>query len=190
MKNQMKQTKKEKLRVQIARDVLKHLNTRGVKVKTGQYVDGPVYEAMYERSCDLELDQDAQKLLRKVKPCTICAKGAILIAHVLRNDKMNALSFQNWADGDLKDGDPTGAFPSNMWRAIETLFERDDDVGLRSVAEYRLIDWAAAHLPSNDKKRLRAIMNRIIKTKGNEKQFYPVKVTADDFETKASYWGE
>jgi hypothetical protein len=165
-----KQTKAEKMRVALAKDVQLQLKSRAFRVETGNYCSGTAYDTVYNLG-DTKPDGDVRNLVgSKLTKCTVCAKGALLIAHVLRNDKITVDEFIDFADGGLKEDNPVDSFTDKQWAEIEILFEGEsighyDILGERNV-EF-LIEYNNLVLDDYDEKnRLRQIMQLIIDSAG------------------------
>ena len=195
MKQAKKQSKAEQ-RVTLARDVIRQIQG-WLEVEAGAYITGDLF---YTITDQVELEnggkQDARKVLKKLRregePCTVCAKGALLIAHVLRNDKMKLERFQKLADGLLACSSPGSgtyprgiAFTAKQLDEIEGLFEggivgEETKRFFTSEEEQAVKDWYGYQDPctpwsgflipriESDHERLIAIMRLVIKNKGKK----------------------
>ncbi len=166
-----RQTKAEKMRVLLAQDVQAQLRKRGgFRVETGSYIDG----ALYDKACAISEDQgdkDARTVLKgELTKCTVCAKGALFIAHIIRNDKVTVDELIEASDGSLSDETLVDAFTNQQWAEIEALFEDAGEYYNRAELgdtnfEF-LKEYAQILLSEDDKTRLSQIMQLIIDSNG------------------------
>ena len=177
---------KTEQRVALAKDVIKQLTKKELRAVKGEYVSGPLSKAArqlndiseYSESGFIYLNEnlDMRDLINnqlKAKTCTVCVKGALFLAHILRNDKVTLDEFINVELGNLRDKEascPIPAFTPRQLDEIEMLYESD------GFFRGRVINWSdndikkfktiRKRLPSKPDERLKAIMRRIIKNKG------------------------
>src|SRR5215813_1413937 len=94
---QKKKLSKAEMRVTLAKDVIRTIKyNQSVVVTEGQYLGGSLgrsIEDMIDEDLDGSIEkQDARDVIKRLLKdgaiCSICAKGALLLSHVLRNDKM------------------------------------------------------------------------------------------------------
>jgi len=188
--------KRTEMRVALARDVLKQIKASRLRVVSGRYVDGPLQTAlkrklnsaapdMWSPVPDEVCNLDARDLIKgefKGKPCSTCAKGALFVAHVLRNDKVTLERFVNVELQHLTstvenegEENPIPAFTPRQLDEIEMLFEsqsffnahHDGETWTRNqlnkLRGYRLkLKGKAARV------RLETIMKLIIRNKGRK----------------------
>lgn len=180
------------MRVTLAKDVIRTIKTNNaVSVEQGSYIDGRLSEVLNDM---VELEDkgrtDARKVLKRLKgtPCIICAKGALLLTHVLRNDKMNLQRFVDLAAdmngcSDLRAGTyPAGiAFTRRQLDEIEGLFEgqvigREAAAAFTETQHQTIRNWYSEGAdiygyrePKLDHdERLIAIMKLVVKSKGKK----------------------
>lgn len=163
-------TKAEK-RVRIAKDALAQIRTKKVEVQSGTYCD--IFSNKLKEGSQLN------KILPTLEAdsCTVCAKGALFLAHV---DRFNKLKIED-----------NGAFSANNSQIIDRLkgifsigqldtIEAAFEMGVTQDAEHILWDHSTAveetelakraiafgEEYSDDLDRLVAILENIIENKG------------------------
>lgn len=161
-----KMTKAE-ARVEIAKDVLKHL--RSLNVEEGYYLDGG-----YEPIRGVGSKDDAQKYINKMAKCRVCALGACLISHVRLFDQVPIRRLGRFYEGEFEFASerPTQIlakfFSQEQIDLIEAAFEqtrthcqspKTDDEEI-----YRAVMFGNKH--ADAKERLKAIMKNIIANAG------------------------
>lgn len=158
----MKKTKPE-LRVEIAKDVLKHIEAGKILAKhgrfwkpkiTGQFCNKPLRETM-----------------ERVKKCEVCAVGSIFYSYVMRHNKY---VIDGWGIKSISDMDVLNTatmFTRVQLRLIETAFEKNDySWGDLSVAQAnKAISYRDSSNLQNDEETLIHIMKNIIKHGGTFK---------------------
>jgi hypothetical protein len=165
-------TDKAKARVEIAKDVLSMLKSKRIKADTSIWLefDKPIFrEDQYEENID------AKTVLSGVKKCEACAVGSLVLATVCRFDKIGI--------ADLTDSDPTSIdyddetvgylqkfFPARQLEAIEISYETNQ--GCYQTDAYNGDSYLLAALAfglkyDKDSDRMIAIMENIVKNKGN-----------------------
>lgn len=142
-------------RVQVAKDVIKQLNLKRIQAETGMYC------GIYSISPEADKQKELSKLLKKEsKPCVVCGIGALFVAKVYRENKLDATAYKlpNYkSTTDICVGRPKivsyvrDAFNARQLDQIEEWFEGNSEV--------------QRNYP-NDEDRLRAIMEHIIKNEG------------------------
>jgi hypothetical protein len=160
---QFKQLSWARKRVAIAEDVKKWLNV--MKLQPGVYLD------YYGSMCNYVTPEDFQKKLRDpnfMKDCAGCARGAMFLSHVRIN---NHLSFgETFCTGqDFSAAKMQEYFTDKELRRIEMFFEGwaelpSNDPETRAKVE-RFVAGSMKY-PDPAKARLRALMNNIIRNKG------------------------
>ena len=197
-KAKRKLTIREK-RVQLAKDVIKHVSSydNQIEVSAGSYIEGNLAYVIAQKldygndddvpeSDDDVPESDAREFLKATlpkTPCDVCAKGALLISHVLRNDKMSLKRFyelsHNMSSCTLSGTDtlcgretyPKGiAFTPKQLDEIEALFEGDVVGRARdSFTDLQLSEMRNWHIDNNTYDSLDLlvrIMKLVIKNKG------------------------
>lgn len=160
---------KAQTRVQIAKDVIAQLKAKRLKARHSVYVDLVGAPFVY---CG---DGDAQRLVRSVKACAVCAKGALLVATIDRFNECEAtdeLALADLARADKERGDPqymANYFPPSMLHEIEMVFDggrRDTSTTKKPTAEENVLirRWRKAHRDATS--LLDALMRNIIANKG------------------------
>jgi len=108
---------KYQTRVEIAKDVLKHLKRRKFTASLGKYteIDG---EIKFDKSLS------AQKIVKNAKVCNVCAKGAITLAWVEKFNNANASIFSA-SDTEISSmpKDMVEIFGQPLLDALETAYE-------------------------------------------------------------------
>lgn len=170
-KNWRKLSKAER-RVALANDVLQLLAARKATAESGMYIRN--------YGLDCSPDDDAKEALESSKQtCRVCAKGGLLLARVMgRNavtigDIGGSPSYSGGSNLDASNNDCVrhlkDSFSTSMLDVIEAAFEGQFMVW----GEFGAHDKWCRKYPS-DKKRLAAIMTRVVANKG--------EFTRDDLE--------
>ena len=168
-------------RVLIAKDVIAQVKAGRFKVASGHWV-ASLTRSGSDLSVDrFEGDESVQKLFLEgdIPKCECCALGAMFMSCTLYNNKTTAIeledvrfSFSDYVEeGSFTNGLST-FFSKDQLKLIESAFEGNVghfelDVGILEGVELdgdKTSKWMD-RLP-NDKKRLVAIMENIIKNKG------------------------
>lgn len=156
MKDDLTDAQRMKLRVLLARDVLKLMEAKKIKAKSGVYVDlGTRYSRLSRRTVDI------QDVIEKAKqPCKVCLLGAAMLAFAHRHDEVTAgsrlISREECVD------------------PLERLFSPVELAQLEAAFE----GWGPSDLldgEENDDRRLTGIMKNVIANKG---VFVPSKLKA------------
>jgi hypothetical protein len=159
-------------RIAIAKDVIKHLDSKKLNAKSGAYC---IFKSEAGQPPLSESDggSDLRGLLStKVHHCDVCAKGAMFIAHVMRFNEVK-LPSADWAyfdparafNGESFVTSPLQYFDEDQLDLIEAAFEGDDVQG--SLSEEETDDAESFSLShENDDERLRAIMQNIVDNGG------------------------
>ena len=150
--------KKAKLRVAVAKDVLKQLGENKIKPVRGMFVE-------WEGGRDLVLGKELQPQMDKMGNCRVCNLGALFLSTVRLDDKFICAS--TWHAGEF-DVIPRlrKLFDPRQLELLELAFERGKGwASLRSVdaegqAASRMFPRAAL------KTRIRSCMENIIKNGG------------------------
>lgn len=172
------------LRIALAKDVIASLETERIISKSGSWVQIESDESIcgFNTSISGSDDTQIQDIINN-KKCQVCALGALFIESIRRFDSLTI--------GDLEDGYSVGCyditeyldniFDEYQLKLIEVAYERGDggfsvrwdfrDKEDREEAE-RAIEFGKTI--DDDRERLIAIMNNIIKNYGD---FIPPKVT-------------
>lgn len=166
---------KKAKRVAIAKDVLKHIKAGSLVPNRGAYfISNEVREAQME--IPYEETVELQGLLQG-KTCEVCAKGAIFIADIIKNDDFAVNYWIDIDDGDMMCNRLEGIFERGQLDLIECAFEggiiSDETNILRSHLENTpLADKAEKFFNKyngDPEKVLTAIMKNIIKNDGTFK---------------------
>lgn len=188
----MTKAEKEKMRVALARDVIRTIRgSRTIEIQDGAYIEGGLAYRIEEQIECKNGSKDARtvikRFMRQGESCSVCAKGALLIAHVLRNDKMSLRKFHKLgrsmgACTVVKKNYPRGiGFTARQLDEIEGLFEggvlgaaRDHFTSeqLDIVRDWygKRMSWTGYREPDiyDPGLRLIAIMKLVIKNKGKK----------------------
>ncbi len=82
----MKLTKKQQLAVDIAKDVLKQLDARKLRIRRGTYCSGSIDS---QKGGEIKVGDQVQEHLPVVrKACDVCAKGALFLSYVELKNKV------------------------------------------------------------------------------------------------------
>lgn len=150
-------------RVAIARDVIKQLKSELIGA-CHLYFYGKIYDILSAENNPLA---DVRALIRKAKIkknlCDVCAKGALLIAHILRFDKMNVSEVQR-AERLIYSYSSIPYFTNEQFNLIETLYE-SNGYKLGPASPWRKFYDRIDDLRNED--RLIAIMKEIIRRRGS-----------------------
>lgn len=174
-------------RVVIAKDVIELIAVKVARVRRGTYLSLIIDDAVDGRQ--LIGEQLNGHLNKEEVRCEVCAKGALLLSHINRNNnyrispnffgdiRSDELNSQNAVMSRL-----SGIFYERQLNAIETAFEKgvvilDSDLVCGKTADgfFKETDFAKDCIAfgkkyKDDKRRLIGIMNNVIKNKG---QFIP-----------------
>jgi hypothetical protein len=173
---------KQQARVLIAQDVIQQLEMKKLVALSGTYckVFKKSTRSLFTES-DIEQNRDVRDvLLERAAYCQVCAKGAILIATILRFDQMPVRETFPGSDGSgydwnlnyvADDGDYKGYFSRDQLRMIEIAFEGwyDKIIGKDRAGVEVLIGRFPRRVGSGDHDRLIAIMQNIIDNGGTFK---------------------
>jgi hypothetical protein len=170
-------------RVAIAKDTIKWLGTKAIKMKPGTYFQLP------RKAIKVQNGKLDDVLATVEKPCQVCALGSLFYSMVRRFDKV-PVSICNtmWEVDDIyAEGvghadiyiELSKYFPRHQLSLIESAFEKRDmvevgdydgievEVGMAGLALEDTIDRAIDFArKKNATDRLRAIMNNIIENNG------------------------
>lgn len=163
-------TKSEK-RVEIAKDVIKWIKAKKVKVRSGKYIKLP------GRVSEEDEETSVEKIFQK-QTCQVCALGACFVGMVDLGNDINT--------GGLFQKDLTGAniddwvmrdylrkiFSNKELFKIETAFELQvvvEEISDTDVEKYRVSAIAFGKMYEREDQRLIAIMKNIIHNKGEFK---------------------
>jgi hypothetical protein len=150
-------------RVKIAQDVLKLLDVR--KLKAAHCYFSPDFGLRALPVDYWDSTKSLQEMLPKMESCSVCAKGALLVAAAdLRNQVTITQSHTEiyWGDGSVSLSKALGgAFSPEQLGNIEKAYE--NFCNPTSTVPYRL----KSYLGESSQDRLRAIMANIIKNKGS-----------------------
>jgi hypothetical protein len=164
-------------RVLIAKDVITLLRGPNPKLvaETGHIFNFSTSDALENPD-----EKDAQKFFKGAKQCVVCAKGAILVASILRFDHVKMAKLTDGCDDTYyiyesdylsKLGSLNGVFRPRMLAEIEWLFEDDevdDCCGYFTCDEGHRLAHKCAMLPADEKPRLIAIMRLLVENKGEK----------------------
>lgn len=168
-------TRAEK-RVMIARDVIAALRAKALDAKEGSYVYidttrtterywGGTYETnVYNKFLkDSDQSESFQKLLPSLPDCKVCAKGAIFVCAVARQNKVETAKADDVREfeGEALSENLRGIFSARQLDLIEAEFERED-------MQFTLgPGWEPVMKEREDPtERMIAIMKNIIRNKG------------------------
>ncbi len=171
----MKTKTKAQLRIEIARDVLKHIKAKNITVKSGNYFIPVVKNnARYE-------DKQLQEVLPKLKECRVCALGGMFYAFVdkYNNFEISSLGVEYSSQyRDSKIRELLDMFSKDQLYLIECAFEETDiSDNCRYRSQYKASEYhiAKAFRKANGieghehDKALILIMKNIIRNKGTFK---------------------
>jgi len=165
---------KAQLRVEIAKDVLKHIKAEKITARTGSYFHPLVKNSARYKGKQL------QEVLPKLKECKVCALGGMFYAFV---DKYNNFTisesgiwYTTWRPGTMRE--LLDMFSKDQLYLIECAFEADDiEDNCRYRSKYKASEYHIAESfrktngidPHESKKALILIMKNIIRNKGTFK---------------------
>ena len=161
---------KAEARVEIAKDVLKHL--KAMKVTRGIYCgsNGPPDHALEK------LEGDAQQHVGVIqKSCHVCALGSMMVSHIRKFDNFGMDEFLFGRLGREQIAETLGKwFSQSQLDLIETAFETYPGKDNREAYEaWETGAKRKAKLFGNrfktDRQRLKGIMENIVKNKGTFK---------------------
>ncbi len=164
-----------KKRVQIAKDVLMHLDAMKIKAKVGKWV------TPHGAPSEVAPNSEIRDVFSKMKSCHACAVGSMFVSAMLRADKFRGCdldSANSWARDDSEDvyvefddNDMTGYlkrfFSVDQIAKMESAFEQRDSMldGDSVWDEYaKAVEFGLKHRSAD--KRLRAIMQNVIDNNG------------------------
>lgn len=162
---------KAKMRVAVAKDVLKQLKRKRLLPSQGSgYIYAPVTPAEAVPGCEL------QKIVDKLPPCTVCALGAALLSYARLYDNVKLESSSSFVSGfsgsrvylhhnRLHADRPTKVlrviFPLRMLNLIEGAFEN-----YQKPAEQDYEYYSAEHEQAQAEEALIVVMKNLIKNEG------------------------
>lgn len=172
-----KLTKKEEKRIEILKDVLKHLKAERIKAKCGVIVS---YEGRLP--CNLEHEKNVQKVLKSMskskKVCKTCLRGSILFSSIWKNNKFYKEFDRNiWGDNSCLDAktaeqdNPENQylekiFDKQQLAMMETAFEGEfNDSILDQDTHEKCVDFYFSS-SKNPSERLKSIVKNAILNKG------------------------
>lgn len=152
-------------RVTLAKDVISQLKKNKLSAQSGIYVD-----LLLDNK--VEDSEQLNKVLKKQGTCEVCAKGALFISHIMRNNHFTIGDYYSCHKTTYNEKIKKrldSLFSLSQLELIEKAFEgetHDND-----LKDNDLIDLANEFYDyyEDDKERLIAIMNNIIKNKGTFK---------------------
>lgn len=156
-------------RVALAKDVLEQIKAKRYSPTSGVYVEVNATEAAEEFGLSNLDDLEANKaLLTGMASCTVCAKGALFMSHVMKTNDCTIDQANNSDDSDSIGDRLDDIFDRDQLDLIESAFERDSNHCSGTDNSDDLVDKAVdfGYKYSNSDKRLIGIMNNIIKNKG------------------------
>lgn len=113
-KNQFNRLSRRNQRVSIAKDVLLQLKANKFIPAQGVYLQLPD-----EVENDLVPEDSAQKILKSVPECEVCAKGAMVCSYILNYNSATMADTKNIEDYP----EMIEIFGDAMWNILEALFE-------------------------------------------------------------------
>jgi len=171
---------KEKQRILVAKDVLKQIQMRSLKVKQGTYFGIWAPKKRFEIEKPKEkLDQFLLQIKNENAKCEVCGIGSCFISLVrLGNNAKTSTFFGEGAINgfyEANDGDMRPllrkVFPSSQITLIESAFEMTTILydNAKHSYEHRIKARDFGQKYKSDENRLKAIMRNIIKNKGTFK---------------------
>lgn len=156
---------KAEKRVQIAKDVLLQIEAKRIKPQAGVYIQAKVKNTFaFGKEWDDPIINEKEQVQDTLKnaTCDACALGSMFICAVDRHDRLRIKNLNTFA---------VSAYPkdknaeielggSDMYDYLSKFFSSDQLVAIEDAFEGDYKDI------SSDKKRLKAIMNNIIKNNG------------------------
>lgn len=163
---------KPEMRVALARDVIKQLKTKQLVATHGGYVTGPLKNKANRKNWadDSSDDLNMRDLIKgefKEDSCYVCAKGALFLAHILRNDKVTLNQFLNAQFVPSKTNPLVPAFTPRQLEEIECLYEGFTYLDGTNAALVK-VEAANKQIKGRGQERLIAIMKLIIRNKGKK----------------------
>jgi len=152
----VKKTKAE-MRIAIAKDVLKLLNTKRVSATPGTYL---YQDSEGVTTKDVLKDTQFSKRLKK---CEVCALGAMFVAEVDINDKLGC-KFMVEENEVRVDSKSIQLGREIMVKRLSPFFSKAALNNIENVFEGNDYFWNTTY--PDHKKRLQAIMNNIIRNDG------------------------
>jgi len=161
---------KAQLRIEIAKDVLKHIKANKIIAETGTYFE-PKIKAEYK-------GKQLQEVLPKIKECTVCALGGLFYSYVGKHNNFQidqeGLSETEFNDYEMRD--LMSMFSKHQLYLIECAFEGKDirnrchynsniAPSTRRNAQY----YKDTNEINDDEEALIHIMKNIIRNKGTFK---------------------
>ena len=170
-----KSATKKKLAVQIAKDVLANIKAKKIIGSTGSYIGEKLVNAINyaaDNSTNLvELKSVLNKTMTKGAGCEVCALGSMFVSLI---DKKNSCKISDAydlaRDSEIFDNRLLTAFSNDELNIIETAFEGSgfDQCCFDSQENEQIARIAGmwGDEIENDTERLKAIMENIVKNKG------------------------
>ena len=160
----MKTKTKAEQRIEIAKDVLRHIKAKTLVAKTKAYLD-PQGKGQF---CGKSL----KEVLPRLKTCRVCIIGGIFYSYVNRHnnfeiDEAGISGIRDWGMMDA-----ISMFSNKQMRLMECAFEASPRFGVYDNSVLKRItasDYRGKHNLETDDKALRHIMNNIIANKGTFK---------------------
>ena len=163
---------KAEQRIEIAKDVLKHIKANKIIAKTRTYFKPKVRGK--------HAGKQLKEILPKIRECKVCALGSIFYSYINRynNFVIPELGISEVEDMDIEMRELMSMFPESQLHLIETAFESKKfcSRGDMKIYSYETIDKAIDYRYRNnigwiygDEKALIHIMKNIIKNGGNFK---------------------
>lgn len=141
----------------LAKDVLAQL--RYQKIRAGSYfIPTQEIQNITNENCDVQ----AQKYIGKLRKCSVCAKGALVLAYIKKYNNVKLKDIDNVASSEYYLSDLLqDFFPIEELNLIENVFECRDNFN-SGDSDFQIV---LKKVP-NDKTRLRLIMQNIVKNGG------------------------
>jgi len=169
-------TKAEK-RVAIAKDVLKYVGKGKFEARGGVYYRAIELSNEFDSLSGYDSDKpvELQKILQKATSCTVCAKGALLFADILKKNECKMSEFEL---GDKEEQNFIAERLTKDWTIkqlglIESAFEENGqyaiEVGYSAKMADRVEQYREDKRVDDDESALISIMKNIIKNKGTFK---------------------
>lgn len=151
-------------RVTLAKDVISQLKKNKLNACSGTYL-------MIINLDNVEDNEQLNKVLKKQGTCEVCAKGALFISHIMRNNHFTVGDYYSCRKNDnekIKER-LDSLFSLSQLELIEKAFEGESHDN--ELKDSTLIDLANEfhYYYEDDEERLIAIMNNIIENKGTFK---------------------
>jgi len=161
MKNKNK-TRAE-MRVEIANDVLRSLESRRYKAKHLVYVEAPSRDRKYQKQLNIiasweNSEEDEKRQFTTPEKCNVCALGAMFVSAVDRHNSVT-LAEMSYLDGEAEYDYLSKWFSTKQLSLIESTFE-NQEFGNRLMEEhdYRSTELMHAAILKNfkeDKKKFK-----------------------------------